>query len=309
VAVDAATGTVKWHGYALPDQGPGGNVYSGASVWGSTPTIDPTTNTAFIGTGQNCSIPDSAAQCETNGGTPQQCLASWDYKDSILALDLTTGAIKWATGPARFDTWNFACLQGSPPNNCPNPGPDHDTSDGTHLFNLPQSNGTTRRAVGAGQKSGQYWMLDAGTGQILWSASVGPGSSLGGIEWGTATDGQRVFFTETDRDAVAYQLPNGLGLPQQLDVRAERGHRAGALAVPGCRLVERGAGDRGRDAVLGQRVQPDRDGEHDVLLLRPPGFVAFGLAVAVGQSFAYRRRPAVHGDLPSGQSVAGRVPG
>jgi polyvinyl alcohol dehydrogenase (cytochrome) len=209
VAIDATSGAVLWRSYTLPDQGSGGDIYSGASVWGSTPTIDPQTNTAFIGTGQNYSIPQSASDCEAGGGTPQQCLASFDAKDSILAVDLSTGAIKWATGPSRFDTWNLACLPGFPPNNCPNPGPDHDTSDGTHLFTLPGPDGRPRRAVGAGQKSGEFWMLDEATGSIIWGASVGPGSTLGGIEWGTANDGQRIFFTETDQDRVGYQLPNG----------------------------------------------------------------------------------------------------
>jgi outer membrane protein assembly factor BamB len=52
-------------------------------------------------------------------------------------------------------------------------------------------------------------MLDAATGQIIWSAAVGPGSTQGGIQWGTATDGRRIFFTESDADGVQYPLPNG----------------------------------------------------------------------------------------------------
>jgi polyvinyl alcohol dehydrogenase (cytochrome) len=209
VAVDAATGQMKWKSHTLPDQGIGGNIYSGASVWGSTPTIDPASNSIFIGTGQNYSTPQSAEQCQTNGGTPQQCLAPFNAKDSIIAMDLTTGAIKWATGPARFDQWNFACLPGAPPNNCPNPGPDHDTGDGTHLYTIPGPNGQSRRAVGAGQKSGEFWMLDAATSAIIWSASVGPGSTQGGIQWGTATDGQRIFFTESNNARLTQRLPNG----------------------------------------------------------------------------------------------------
>ena len=35
------------------------------------------------------------------------------------------------------------------------------------------------QVVGAGQKSGQYWMLDAATGAVLWHTQVGPGSTLG----------------------------------------------------------------------------------------------------------------------------------
>ncbi|MFC6023303.1 PQQ-binding-like beta-propeller repeat protein [Plantactinospora solaniradicis] len=210
VAVDAATGEVLWKSYTLPEQeGPGGDIFSGASVWGSTPTIDPESNTVFVGTGQNYSIPQTAQECQSNGGTPQECLPPWNAKDSILAMDRTTGEIKWSTGPSRFDAWNLACIPGFPPNNCPNPGPDHDTSDGTHLFTIPGPDGQPRRAVGAGQKSGEFWMLDAATGEIIWSASVGPGSVLGGIEWGTANDGERIFFAETDYDREPYELPNG----------------------------------------------------------------------------------------------------
>lgn len=209
VAVDAESGEVLWQSYSLPDQGAGGDIFSGASIWGSTPTIDPESNTVFVGTGQNYSVPQSAEDCQDNGGTPEECLPPWNAKDSIVAMDLSTGEIKWSTGPRRFDAWNLACVPGFPPNNCPNPGPDHDTSDGTHLYTIPGPDGQPRRAVGAGQKSGEFWMLDAGTGEIIWSASVGPGSVLGGIEWGTATDGERIFFAETNGDNEPYQLPNG----------------------------------------------------------------------------------------------------
>ncbi|WP_432995347.1 hypothetical protein [Dactylosporangium sp. CA-233914] len=34
------------------------------------------------------------------------------------------------------------------------------------MFTLTNPDGTTRRAVGAGQKSGEFWMLDAATGLL-----------------------------------------------------------------------------------------------------------------------------------------------
>jgi polyvinyl alcohol dehydrogenase (cytochrome) len=48
--------------------------------------------------------------------------------------------------------------------------------------------------VAAGQKSGLLWGLDAQTGATVWRTLVGPGSSLGGLEWGSATDGKRIYF-------------------------------------------------------------------------------------------------------------------
>jgi polyvinyl alcohol dehydrogenase (cytochrome) len=163
-----------------------------------------------VTTGNNYTVPKHVADCQNAGGTPQECLPPWNHIDSILALDMRTGALKWSTGQQRFDAWNTACLPTHPPHNCPVvPGPDHDFGDGAHMFVIPGPDGRPRKAIGAGQKSGVYWMLDAATGEVIWSAMVGPGSAVGGIEWGTATDGRRIYFTETNYDHVPYQLPDG----------------------------------------------------------------------------------------------------
>ena len=46
----------------------------------------------------------------------------------------------------------------------------------------------------AGQKSGELWALDPDhNGKLLWHTDVGPGGIAGGIHWGMAYDGQRVF--------------------------------------------------------------------------------------------------------------------
>jgi polyvinyl alcohol dehydrogenase (cytochrome) len=64
--------------------------------------------------------------------------------------------------------------------------------------------------VGFGQKSGIYWALNPDDGNIAWSTLVGPGSSLGGIEWGTATDGQRIYVAIANRFHLPYTLvPSG----------------------------------------------------------------------------------------------------
>jgi polyvinyl alcohol dehydrogenase (cytochrome) len=204
-AVDARTGRVRWRQFMNPGTAEGSpGRFSGTAVWGSTPVIDPETGTLYITTGNNYTVPDAVEQCQENGGSPREC-APDNHLNSILALDARTGAVKWATGEDVFDTWNGGCIIGPPPNNCPPiAGPDHDFADGPHLLTVGG-----RKLVGAGQKSGIYWMVDATTGEIVWSAAAGPGSAVGGIQWGTATDGKRVYLVETDFFRQPYQLPDG----------------------------------------------------------------------------------------------------
>jgi len=63
--------------------------------------------------------------------------------------------------------------------------------------------------VGIGQKSGDYWALNAATGEILWGTTVGPGGVTGGIQWGTATDGTRIYVAITNSSHLSYTLANG----------------------------------------------------------------------------------------------------
>src|SRR5690242_2618347 len=163
-AVDAQTGHLIWKTFVVPDNGgvPGG--YSGGAIWSTTPALDPVSNTLYITTGNNYTIPDSATACETGGGTPEQCLDPNNHIDSIMALDASTGSIKWADGQGGFDSFTIACLVGGGPN-CPTPtGPDRDFGSGAQLFTIQGPHGLPRLVVGAGQKSGVYWAADAATG-------------------------------------------------------------------------------------------------------------------------------------------------
>ena len=63
--------------------------------------------------------------------------------------------------------------------------------------------------VGFGQKSGIYWALNPSNGSIVWATSVGPGGTLGGIEWGSATDGTRVYAAIGNNGMTPYALANG----------------------------------------------------------------------------------------------------
>ena len=155
-------------------------------------------------------------------------MAADDYFDTALALNLANGTVRWSRRLQGIDTWTVACLSAPPGVNCPLPSsPDYDLGgSGPNLVG---------NIVGFGQKSGIYWALNPANGDIVWSTIVGPGSTLGGIEWGTATDGSRIYVAITNNNHVSYQLqPNGptidWGSWAALDVRD--GHVVWQIADP-----------------------------------------------------------------------------
>jgi polyvinyl alcohol dehydrogenase (cytochrome) len=198
VALDAKTGVILWKTFDMPENGgqPGG--YSGGAVW-QPPAIDPKRGTLFIGSGNNYTAPADVEACQ-NATPTANCAAADDFFDTALALDLKTGQIKWAKRLQGFDVWTGACLTPMGPKaNCPVPtSQDFDFGgSGPNLLG---------NIVGFGQKSGIYWALNTDNGNIVWSTPVGPGSSLGGIEWGTATDGQRIYVAIANRNQLPYTL-------------------------------------------------------------------------------------------------------
>ncbi len=208
VALDAWTGKIKWKTYMVPDNHGLTGGYSGGAVWGSTPVVDATRNSLYVGTGNNYSVPASVAACITATPMNKACTDPTDYFDSIAALDLTTGAVKWAGRAMFYDAWNVACLYNAAGvGNCPNPaGPDYDF--GGSGPNLLTAGG--RQLVGVGEKSGLYYALDPDTGAVVWKTAVGPGSALGGIEWGTASDLVKVYVPIANSYGIPYQLkPSG----------------------------------------------------------------------------------------------------
>jgi polyvinyl alcohol dehydrogenase (cytochrome) len=44
---------------------------------------------------------------------------------------------------------------------------------------------------------------------VIWNKLVGPGGTLGGIQWGTATDGKRIYVAISNNAHKSYSLPSG----------------------------------------------------------------------------------------------------
>ena len=184
-AVDAATGKVIWKRYMIPDAAKertkgrnGGGAWgpSGVGVW-TAPTLDPGHNTMYVTTGDNYSDPPTS------------------LSDAVVALRLSTGEILWSRQFTSKDAWNSSCqLAGKV--NCPDSdGPDFDFAASAALVSLPNG----RRALLLGQKSAVVYAIDPDRkGQILWQARIGEGGTVGGIEWGPATDGRNIYVALSD---------------------------------------------------------------------------------------------------------------
>ena len=119
-ALDLATGKILWKTYLTPSAD-----FPGNAVWGSSPAIDTKRRSVYIGTGNNYNVPDTVLACITAaGGNPtaeRACLPADNHFDSILSLDMRTGAIKWATSALPFDAWTVACIFDENHPNCPQP--------------------------------------------------------------------------------------------------------------------------------------------------------------------------------------------
>jgi polyvinyl alcohol dehydrogenase (cytochrome) len=213
-AYNLNTGEQVWKTYAVP-QG-----YTGGGVWGSTAVVDASRGSVYISTGNNYSVPASVQACIdivrlTTYPTPgdlgeaeEACLAPDNYIDAVVSLDIQTGAVKWANRVEGADTWNLACFFN--PAACPDlESPDYDFGSGPNMFKVRDGNGAPRDLIGAGQKSGVYWAFDADTGEIAWSTVVGPGSELGGIQWGSATDGERIYVALSNQGNKPFTMKSG----------------------------------------------------------------------------------------------------
>ena len=207
-ALDLATGHVVWRFRTVP-QG-----YTGGAIWSSNAAVDLPRNSLYVTTGNDYSVPASVSTCQADATTPaarDACAAPDDHYDSILSLDLSSGRLKWARRLEGPDSWTVDCVVDPPVGApCPNPvGPDHDFGAGPNLYKVKQQ-GRALDLVGAGQKSGIYWALDADDGHTVWATQVGPGGGLGGVEWGTATDGKQIYTGIGNSSHIATVLqPSG----------------------------------------------------------------------------------------------------
>ncbi|MGY8681091.1 PQQ-binding-like beta-propeller repeat protein [Bradyrhizobium sp. UFLA05-153] len=185
VALEAATGKLIWKADTIPEvphpttrNARGTQLYgpSGAAIW-SAPTIDTQRNAIYVATGNSYSNPPAATA------------------DAVLAFELATGRLLWKQQASPKDAFVVACF-GANQTNCPDDhGPDHDFGQSPILVTLHDG----KRVIVIGQKSGVVHALDPDNeGKILWQTRIGKGGPLGGTEWGSAADQDRIYVALSD---------------------------------------------------------------------------------------------------------------
>ncbi len=202
VALDVASGDVRWRHYtvrkpparqgqtavATPILGP-----SGAAVW-TSPTYDGERNLIYHGSGQNYSLPAD------------------DNSDAVFAVDPDTGERRWHQQVTENDVWTPACALKTP--NCTGGRPlDFDIASSILLVET----GNGRQVLVAGQKSGAVFGLDPDAGgKVLWQRQVGRGSLMGGVHFGMAAEGNRIYVPIADLamqgDGTMAEKPGAPGL-------------------------------------------------------------------------------------------------
>jgi polyvinyl alcohol dehydrogenase (cytochrome) len=242
VALDARSGEMLWRTYTIADEpkvlgvrDDGGKIWgpAGGAIW-SAPTIDAKRGVLYAGVGN------------TYAGTTTQ-----PATNAVVAFELKRGKLLWAKQVAAPDI--FGCRVGEA--NCgERPGPDFDFGSSPARATLPGG----RDVIVIGNKSGIGYAMDPDKqGEILWQYRAGKGSALGGIEWGSAVDGDQAYFPVADGNSPE---PGGLHA-----VKLTTGERVWFAPPPPLKCGARGRGCSGAQSaaitvIPGIVFSPSNDG-------------------------------------------------
>ncbi len=165
-AFDAASGNQRWRTFTTLPGPTWQNTswqHGGAHVW-QTPAIDPQLNLLYVATGN--AAPDINGKDRAGVNL---------FSSSIVALDLTTGSVRWNFQEVHHDLW------------------DYDGAQPTMLFDVTKD-GKAFPAVGHCSKNGNYYILDRRSGAPLFPVIETPVATKPG--WQNASPSQPVSAVE-----------------------------------------------------------------------------------------------------------------
>jgi polyvinyl alcohol dehydrogenase (cytochrome) len=231
VALNTHDGSRVFKAYMAPDNGGANNSWSGAGVWSSLAPIDEARGQIIISVGNLYQVPQYITDCaiafeNSTEFVSDPCRHALDYSESIVALDLQTGAVRWTRPVGGLDVSTSFCgivLSGVTfvprnPARCPPVlgGVDYDFAQSPILIPGGPATPDGKDALVVCQKSGMCYCMSAQAGQMHWARQEAPPGGNGGYEFGSATDGETLFAADNNADGRNFTLANGqviVGIP------------------------------------------------------------------------------------------------
>jgi quinohemoprotein ethanol dehydrogenase len=194
LAVDAKSGKVLWHFNTIPQDGRDqgwdiagqtwvGGERNGGGIW-ETPSIDPELGLIYVAVGNPF-------------GESSKRLGANLFTDSILALSLRTGTLKWHYQQVHHDVW------------------DYDSGNQPILFDM-QVSGRRVKALAEASKNGYLYILNRETGQPVHSIKEMP------VPTETTRPGEQPWPTQPIPYTASGQPMKPVSPVFPIDVPAER---------------------------------------------------------------------------------------
>jgi len=224
---NAATGALVWKTYTIPESKPakknsiGTQLFapSGVAVWNS-PTVDSKRRVVYFGTGDSATEPAP------------------ETSDSIMAVDLDTGKVRWVFQAEPNDATLGGC-GAKKSEACPeHPGPDWDFGASPILKTLAGG----RDLLLAPNKSGIVFALDPDRkGAVVWKTNVAEreGGRGTNVVWGGSAD-QRNLYIGLGSGAIAalqYSTGEKLWTARLADPGTRASNVAASSAIPGAVFI------------------------------------------------------------------------
>jgi polyvinyl alcohol dehydrogenase (cytochrome) len=310
VSLDANTGRQVWKTYVIAERPKAVRVNSkgvqlwapaGGSVW-NTPTIDPKRKRIYFGTGDATTYPAARTS------------------DSVMALDLDTGKVRWSYQVHKHDSFVGDCYGSTKTDNCPKvQGPDWDVPGSVMLRTVGDKD-----LLIVGTKPGDVLALDPDKGRLLWRVNVlgpvagdaPPGGAAKampmnkGVVWGGAADADTAYYGLNGGGVAAVHMADGrlkwlssVGAPPPLPDGRPVSHAAAVSLIPGVLFAG------GSDGVLSAIATTD--GRELWSFGTDRGFDAVDQVATHGGSISAPGAVVVDGMLfvGSGYGVLGGIPG
>jgi polyvinyl alcohol dehydrogenase (cytochrome) len=226
-SLDAATGAQIWKTYTIPESKPTKKNSMGTQLWGpsgvavwNSPTVDAKRQAIYFGTGDAATEPAP------------------ETSDSILALDLDTGKVRWVFQAEPNDATLGGC-GAKKSEACPeHPGPDWDFGASPILKTLASG----RDLLLAPNKSGIVFALDPDRkGALIWKTNLSEreGSRGTNLVWGGSADQRNLYIGLGNGSISAIQYSTGekVWTTKLAQAGTRESNVAASSAIPGAVFI------------------------------------------------------------------------